>query len=109
MTKEDNVTKLFGWNCHSVTSYYGWEAERVVALIDAMDIVEPITRARTHLAVILSDIKTKSTNLMHLNDFGFLEQNRKYFLQAADLGLIEIVELGAKEVVEIKQQQCAVI
>ena len=41
------------WECYRAWDYYGWEAERVVAVTDGDHIMELITRARTHLSVIL--------------------------------------------------------
>ena len=42
--------------------------------------------------------EVKKSNDLEIPGF-FLEQNKGYFLQAADLGLIEIVQLGAKELI----------
>ena len=42
--------------------------------------------------------EVKKSNDLEIPGF-FLEQNKRYFLQAADLGLIEIVQLGAKELI----------
>ena len=40
-------------NSNTANAFYGWEAERVVAVTMGRSIMEPITRAKTHLAVIL--------------------------------------------------------
>ena len=65
------------WDCHHAAGFYGWEAERVVAVDDGMSTMEMITRARTHLAVItVEDTLTK-----------------KYFQQAAEEGLVDVVHL----------------
>ena len=70
-------------------NFFGWEAERVVVVTTGFNIMEVITRAQTHLAVILADtaiesaFKTK-TKIETMN----------HFRQATGQGLIDIVHLG---------------
>ena len=60
-----------------IYNFYGWEAERIVVVTSGDNIMELITRARTHLSVILVE--------------GMLYSNTgEYFQQAADLGLVEL-------------------
>ena len=40
------------WDCYQAYNFFGWEAERVVAVIRVGNIMEPITRAKTHLSVM---------------------------------------------------------
>ena len=40
------------WDCYHARKYYGWEAERVVAVTGGDNIMELITRARTQLYVV---------------------------------------------------------
>ena len=74
------------WDCYEVYNFYGWEAERVVAVTDGGYIMELITRAKTQLSVIL------------VEDPGDYDvYTKKYFQQAEDLGLVEIVQLSTQE------------
>ena len=66
------------WECFRETSFYGWEAERVVTVTGGYNIMEPITRGKTHIAVILVE-----------DDVGCYADAKKYFQQAADLGLVK--------------------
>ena len=68
------------WECYDVGKFYGWEAERVVVVMDGANIMELITRARTCLSIIL----VKS-------DYGDYPNIKKYFQEAADRGLVEVV------------------
>ena len=72
------------WEYYESFNFYGWEAERVVAVTDGTDIMELITRARTHLAVIL------------LEKSGAIDakQIKEYFQKAADLGLVEVLQMS---------------
>ena len=76
-------------DCYVAESFYGWEAERVVAVTNGYDMMEMITRARTHLAVILVDdhgYGAVSTS--------FIKETREHFFQAESKGLIDIVHLS---------------
>merc|ERR1712079_318374 len=53
MVKDQGKEAGGPWDCYDAEGFYGWEAERVVAVTRGDDIMEMITRARTHLAVIL--------------------------------------------------------
>ena len=44
------------WECYSVADFYGWEADRVVAVLggnDVRGILELLSRAKTHMTLIL--------------------------------------------------------
>ena len=80
MVKYQGKEKGGPWDCYHAYNFYGWEAERVVAVTKGYNMMEMITRARTHLAVILvggNDSETKT-----------------YFEQAASENLVEIVHLS---------------
>ena len=68
------------WECYYAGNFYGWEAEKVLAVTSGGHVLEMITRARTHLAVILVNC---------------LAEIREHFVQAESKGLIDIVHLGA--------------
>ena len=82
----ENIVKEQGkeaggpWECYRAWDYYGWEAERVVAVTDGDHIMELITRARTHLSVILVEENN--------NDYA---NTKEYFQQAVGLGLVQKV------------------
>ena len=82
------------WDCYDVYHFHGWEADRVVAVTTGRDLwppldmeMEKITRARTHLAVILVDHTSD-----HTSDY---TTNKKHFQRAADNWLVDVVHLGA--------------
>ena len=83
---EQGKDKRGPWERHLASQFYGWEAEKVVAVINGeSNYVEQITRARTHLAVILLG---ERYNRDYLNI-------RRHFRQAANEGLVDIVHLSA--------------
>ena len=69
------------WDCYHVGDFFGWESDRLVVVTDGGEMMELITRARTHLSVFL----------MGGSNYA---KTKKYFQQAAKLGLIEMVQLG---------------
>ena len=71
--------------CYNACGFYGWEAERVVAVTSGGSrLSEMITRARIHLAVVLVDCG--------LDDL--YERTMEQFQQAVDEGLVEFVNLS---------------
>ena len=64
------------WDCYCGWNFTGWEANKVVAVTDGKGIMELITRARTHLCIVLVGDHYGGTI-------------KKYFHQAAEMGLIE--------------------
>ena len=78
--------QLSGWPIKDQARFYGWEAEKVVVVTCGFDIMEPITRARTHLAVILTE------NDFAANDL-YYSKTKEHFQQAAEARLVEMVEL----------------
>ena len=85
MVKEQGKEAGGPWDCYQANNFYGWEAERVVAVTDGLGIMELITRAKTHLSVIF--VKDN-----------FDLKNKGYFQQAADLGRVEMVQLSGEAV-----------
>ena len=69
------------WECYRARDFFGWEADRVVAVTYGGNIMEMITRAKTLLAVIIVD------------DDDDYAKTQEYFQQAADQGLIEDLSL----------------
>ena len=66
------------WKGNSAGNFYGWEANKIVAVTSGESIMELITRAQTRLCVIL------------VEGIIFYEEIKEYFHQAADAGLIEM-------------------
>ena len=71
---------------------------RVVVVKGGADLLELITRAKTHLAVVLVEVPRHSLWVGY-------ETTKKYFLQAANLGLCELVQLGDEDETE-KALEC---
>ena len=73
------------WDCYYVDNFYGWEAEKVVVVTTGSSIMELITRARTCLSVLLVENGSDYTKI------------KDSFHQAADLGLVEVVQLTSDD------------
>ena len=67
------------WDYYRAIDYFGWETERVVVVTIGVAIMELITRARTHLNVVLVGGRDVS-----------YQNTKNYFQRAADQGLVEI-------------------
>ena len=91
MVKEQGKEAGGPWDCFYARDFYGWEAERVVAVTGGLSIMELITRAKIHLSVIFVDSGP------------YYAETKKYFQQVADLGLVEMLQLSG-EAVETGQQ-----
>ena len=83
------------WNCHVADTFQGWEAERVVVVKGGADTLEVITRAKTHLAVILVEVPRHSLWVGY-------ERTKECLLQAANLGLCELVQMGDEECIDFE-------
>ena len=70
------------WECYDARNFFGWEADRVVAVTYGAKIMEMITRAKTMLAVIIVD----GHGYSHSHSYA---KSKEYFQEAADQGLIE--------------------
>ena len=81
MAKEQGKEAGGPWNCYFAGSFYGWEADRVVAVTSGGNLMEMITRAKTVLAVIIVD------------DRYHYATTQEYFQQAVDQGLVEDLSL----------------
>ena len=68
------------WDCFDGCDFYGWEAEKVVVVTDGTNVMELITRAKIHLAVILVD------------DGVCYTKTKKHIQDASDQGLVEMME-----------------
>ena len=88
MVKEQGKEEEGPWDWYNSNNFYGWEAESVVAVTHGLDIMELITRVRTRLAVIL----VKAGPGIKI-----------YFQKAAEMGLVEMVQLNL-EAVEVSEQ-----
>ena len=66
------------WKGNSAGNFYGWEANKIVAVTSGESIMELITRAQTRLCVVL------------VEGMIFYEEIKDYLHQAADCGLIEM-------------------
>ena len=71
------------WECHSATNFFGWEADRVVAVTGGGYILEPATRGRTELILILAEPEEQECK----EDYQETKGNIK---DAADEGLVDV-------------------
>ena len=76
---------------HNEFKFHGWEADRVGAVIrgNADMILETITRARTHLCVIL------------FGEGNWARLAKKYFEQAAERDLIQLFPSETKDIGQV--------
>ena len=83
MVMDQGKEKGGPWDCYYAGNFYGWEAERVVVVTAGWETMEMITRARTHLAVILVGGKDN--------------ENKKHFLLAKNTGLVDSVHVSGPQ------------
>ena len=76
------------WDYYKANDFYGWEAQKVVAVFAGDLLMEQITRAKTNLAVIL-------VNYDNDDDYS---KTKEHFQRAAKEGLVDIVNLAASNV-----------
>lgn len=88
LAKDQGKESGGSWDRFDAGNFYGWEAEIVVAVTGGFNIMELITRARNMVAVIVVEGKFAQTRYVEI---------KKFFQQAADEGLIEVVHLGDGE------------
>ena len=86
MVREQGKEAGGPWDCYNTHSFSGWEAERVVIVTDGSSIIDSISRAKTHLSIILVRGRL---------DAQYAKQ-KEYFQQAAEEGLLESVQLEAE-------------
>ena len=75
------------WKCYNADNFYGWEADKIVAVSTGFSILEMITRARTHLYVVMVASKLESTSLRY-NDVC-----KRGFQKAVQEGLVQPINL----------------
>ena len=75
------------WKCYTADNFYGWEADKIVAVSTGFSILEMITRARTHLYVVMVDSKLESTSLR------YNEVCKCGFQKAVQEGLVQPINL----------------
>ena len=78
MVKKQEQKEGGPWKGNSAGNFYGWEANKIVAVTSGESVMELITRAQTCLCVIL------------VEGVIFYEEIKEYFHQAADAGLIKM-------------------
>ena len=85
---ESNGKKKGGpWECYFAYNFFGWEADRVVAVtVGGNRTLEMMTRAKTQLIVILVDC-------VDCDSRRFYKNSQKHFQDAAAKGLVELVSI----------------
>ena len=76
------------WECYNADRYFGWEAERIVAVTSGDRIMEMITRAKIQLTVILV-----GEYGYRVGETGLYHEWYWYFHLAEKKGLVEILNL----------------
>ena len=75
------------WECYKARSFVGWETEKVIAVTKGESITnEMLTRAKTHLAVILVQGHMQEAREEYA-------RYQSYFQLASDEGLVELVSV----------------
>ena len=84
LVKEGAKSAGIHWNIHNIESFYGWEADRVVAVVnEPTSMMELITRAKLQLAVIILD-----------DGLGTSYEDMKYSFEAAEeRGLVKKIRM----------------
>ena len=71
------------WDCYNAQDFFGWESDKIVAVTTGGGHTrEMITRARTHLAIILMQGEGERKKIY--------TKYQKYFAEASNRGLIEL-------------------
>ena len=76
---------------NTANAFYGWEADRVVAVTMGRSIMEPITRARTHLAVILFEDPSNTVSTVVKEDSLYIK-TKTILQKAVHQGLVDHIE-----------------
>jgi len=74
------------WDCSDATNFYGWEADRVVAVTAGWETLEMMTRGKTQLIIILVEQDDD-------DDKKFYKDYQKHFHDAAAKGLVDLVSI----------------
>ena len=82
--KSNGKEKGGPWECYNAVAFFGWEAARVVAVTIGLHTLEMATRAKTRLILILAESQLNA-------DKKFYSDYQKYFQDAADKGLVELL------------------
>ena len=82
-----NEKKGGPWDCFYAWHFFGWEAEKVVVVTAGGDhTLELLTRAKTQLILILVESENEDWKMIK-----YYTDYQKYFQDAADIGLVEMV------------------
>ena len=84
------------WECYEANNFFGWEAERVVAVTTGFYILEEASRAKTELILIFA----KPEREVFKDDYGHHADNRMDIKSAADEGLLVVEVIGGKKQME---------
>ena len=80
------------WECYDADNFFGWEAERVVAVTAGSYFLEEATRAKTELIVILAEAKREEYKKYY--------QGIRMMIKTAedkDLVDLEVIENGTSD------------
>ena len=87
-TSEPGVVEGSQWKCYNAENFYGWEADKVVAVSTGFSILEMITRARNRLCVVMVDSKLELTRHKEVWTRGFQKAVQEGLVQPINIKFI---------------------
>ena len=96
MSSRPILSQARGLFCYEANNFFGWEAERVVAVTTGFYILEEASRAKTELILIFA----KREREVFKDDYGCHADNRMDIKSAADEGLLVVEVIGSKKQIE---------
>ena len=78
------------WECYRAINFFGWEAERVVAVTSGLNMLEMATRAKTELCLICAkpEIEHNVKNYLYLQE----DIEAAWIEGLVDVGVIELTD-----------------
>ena len=81
------------WECYDAANFYGWEAERVVAVTTGWNILEKATRAKTELILIIAELdkgEAKKNSGRRRRQSVYYKNIQEKIEAASDVGLVDV-------------------
>merc|ERR1711963_1096146 len=81
------------WECYNALNFFGWEAQKVVAVTTGLDILEEATRAKTELILILAEPEKEEHKK-------FYQKIQAMIKAAEDEGLVDVQVIESENQIE---------
>ena len=81
------------WECYDAANFYGWEAEKVVAVTTGWNILEKATRAKTELILIIAELdkeEAKKCPGRRRRQSVYYKNIQEKIEEASDVGLVDM-------------------